>query len=169
MNTEELKQIALAAAKNIKTQQDLTEFQRMLTKVTVEAALNAELDDHLGYERHEQSDGSNHRNGYSSKTVQTDVGQFELDTPRDRNGDFNPQLVKKNQRRFTAMDDKILFLYAQGMTTREIVKTFKKYTALTYQLRSYPKSPTRSLTRSSTGKLAPWIRFTPSSIWTASY
>ena len=126
MNTEELKQIALAAAKNIKTQQDLTEFQRMLTKVTVEAALNAELDDHLGYGRHEQSDGSNHRNGYSSKTVQTDVGQFELDTPRDRNGDFNPQLVKKNQRRFTAMDDKILFLYAQGMTTREIVKTFKE-------------------------------------------
>ena len=116
MNTDELKQIALAAAKNIKTQQDLTEFQRMLTKVTVEAALNAELDDHLGYERHETSDGSNYRNGYSSKTVQTDVGQFELDTPRDRNGDFDPQLVKKNQRRFTAMDDKILFLYAQGMT-----------------------------------------------------
>jgi transposase-like protein len=98
----------------------------MLTKVTVEAALNAELDDHLGYERHEKSDGSNHRNGYSSKTVQTDVGQFELETPRDRNGDFDPQLVKKNQRRFTAMDDKILFLYAQGMTTREIVTTFKE-------------------------------------------
>ncbi|MCP4286910.1 MAG: IS256 family transposase, partial [Gammaproteobacteria bacterium] len=126
MKTEELKQIALAAAKNIKTQQDLAEFQQMLTKVTVEAALNAELDDHLGYERHEKADGSNHRNGYSSKTVQTDVGQFELETPRDRNGDFNPQLVKKNQRRFTAMDDKILFLYAQGMTTREIVKTFKE-------------------------------------------
>ena len=63
MNTEELKQIALAAAKNIITQQDLTAFQRMLAKVTVEAALNAELDDHLGYERHEHSDGSNHRNG----------------------------------------------------------------------------------------------------------
>ena len=62
----------------------------MLTKVTVEAALNAELDDHLGYDRHEQSDGTNHRNGYSSKTVQTDVGQFELETPRDRNGDFEP-------------------------------------------------------------------------------
>ena len=126
MNTEELKQIALAAAKNIKTEQDLAEFQQMLTKVTVEAALNAELVDHLGYERHEKSDGSNHRNGYTSKTVQTDVGQFELDTPRDRNGDFEPQLVKKNQRRFTAMDDKILFLYAQGMSTREIVTTFKE-------------------------------------------
>jgi transposase-like protein len=126
MKTEELKQIALAAAKNIKTEQDLNEFQQMLTKVTVEAALNAELDDHLGYERHEKSGGSNHRNGYSSKTVQTDVGQFELDTPRDRNGEFEPQLVKKNQRRFTAMDDKILFLYAQGMSTREIVTTFKE-------------------------------------------
>ena len=126
MNTDELKQIALAAAKDIKSQQDLTEFQQMLTKVTVEAALNAELDDHLGYERHEKSEGSHHRNGYSSKRVQTDVGQFELNTPRDRNGEFEPKLVKKNQRRFTAMDDKILFLYAQGMTTREIVKTFKE-------------------------------------------
>jgi putative transposase len=66
MKTEELKQIALAAAKNIKTQQDLAEFQQMLTKVTVEVALNAELDDHLGYERHENLHGSNHRNGYSS-------------------------------------------------------------------------------------------------------
>lgn len=91
----------------------------MLTKITVEAALNAELDEHLGYVRHEQSDNSNSRNGYSSKTVQTEEGQFELNTPRDRQGDFEPQLVKKNQRRFTSMDDKILFLYAQGQTTRE--------------------------------------------------
>ncbi|MFT7555198.1 MAG: putative transposase [Planctomycetota bacterium] len=54
------------------------------------------------------------------------MGQFELDTPRDRHGEFEPQLVKKNQRRFTAMDDKILFLYAQGMSTHEIVTTFKE-------------------------------------------
>ena len=69
----------------------------MLTKVTVEAALNAELDEHLGYERHERADGSNHRNGYSSRIVRTDVGQFVLDTPRDRNGEFEPELVKKHQ------------------------------------------------------------------------
>ena len=112
MKTEELQKIAQEAAKTIKTEQDLAELQQMLTKVTVEAALNAELDDHLGYERHEKSDGANHRNGFSSKTVQTDVGQFELNTPRDRNGDFEPKMVKKGQRRFTAMDDKILFLYA---------------------------------------------------------
>ena len=126
MKTEELKKIAQEAAKNIKTEQDLAEFQQMLTKVTVEAALNAELDEHLGYERHEKSGGANHRNGYSNKTVQTEVGQFKLNTPLDRNGDFDPKLVKKGQRRFTAMDDKILFLYAQGMSTREIVTTFKE-------------------------------------------
>ncbi len=60
------------------------------------------------------------------KTNRTEAGQFELDTPRDRAGSFEPKLVKKYQRRFTLMDDKILFLYAQGMTTREIVTTFKE-------------------------------------------
>lgn len=126
MNTDELQAIAQEAAINIKTEQDLNEFRQMLTKITVEAALNAELDDHLGYARHEESDNSNSRNGYSRKKVQTEAGQFELNTPRDRQGDFEPQLVKKKQRRFTSMDDKILFLYAQGQTTREIVESFKE-------------------------------------------
>ena len=108
MDHKELQAIAKAAAKSIKTQEDLKEFQQMLTKITVEAALNAELDDHLGYVKNDASDGGNSRNGYSSKTVQTDEGQFELDTPRDRAGSFNPLLVKKHQRRFTAMDDKII-------------------------------------------------------------
>ena len=126
MNKKELQAIAQAAAKNIKTEDDLKDFQQMLTKITVEAALNAELDDHLGFERHEQSEADNNRNGYSSKTIRTEVGQFELDTPRDRVGSFEPKLVKKHQRRFTSMDDKIIFLYAQGMTTREIVTTFKE-------------------------------------------
>ena len=126
MDHKEIQAIAQAAAKNIKTQDDLKEFQQMLTKITVEAALNAELDDHLGYIKHEPSGADNARNGYSSKTIQTEEGQFELDTPRDRAGSFNPRLVKKHQRRFTAMDDKIIFLYAQGMSTREIVITFKE-------------------------------------------
>lgn len=126
MNQEELQQIAQAAAKNIKTEQDLNEFRQMLTKITLETALNAEMDDHLGYSKHERTLGSNSRNGYTSKTLQTEEGQFELNTPRDRNGEFEPELVKKNQRRFTSMNDKILFLYAQGMATREIVTTFKQ-------------------------------------------
>ena len=126
MNHDELKTIAQAAAKNIKTEADLNEFRQMLTKITVETALNAELDDHLGYARHETSEASNSRNGFTSKTLQTEDGQFQVDTPRDRAGSFEPKLVKKHQRRFTSMDDKILFLYAQGMSTREIVTTFKE-------------------------------------------
>ena len=126
MDKQELQAIAQAAAKNIKTEEDLNEFRQMLTKVTVEAALNAELDDHLGFDRHEQSDSDNSRNGVTRKRLQTEDGQFELSTPRDRAGSFEPKLVKKHQRRFTSMDDKILFLYAQGMTTREIVQTFEE-------------------------------------------
>lgn len=126
MNKEALEAFAREAAKGIKTEKDLNDFRQMLTKVTVERALNAELDDHLGYDKHEVSSTSNSRNGTTSKTLRTEDGQFELDTPRDREGSFEPKLVKKNQTRFTSMDDKILFLYAQGMTTREIVKTFKE-------------------------------------------
>jgi len=126
MKKKELQAIAQAAAKNIKTEEDLNEFRAMLTKITVEAALNAELDDHLGFDKHEQSESDNNRNGVTHKTLQTEDGQFELATPRDRAGSFEPTLVKKHQRRFTSMDDKILFLYAQGMTTREIVRTFKE-------------------------------------------
>jgi transposase-like protein len=98
----------------------------MLTKVTVEAALNAELDEHLGYSRHEQSNKDNYRNGYSSKTIRTEDGEVNLEAPRDRDSSFEPQLVKKNQTRFTSMDDKILYLYSKGMTTRDIVATFKE-------------------------------------------
>jgi transposase-like protein len=126
MNLEELQKIAKLAAKNLKTEQDLNEFSAMLTKISVEAALNAELDEHLGYDKHEKSNTSNSRNGYTSKTLQTKDGQFELNTPRDRDGSFEPELVKKNQRRFTLMDDKILYLYAQGLSTREVVDAFQE-------------------------------------------
>jgi len=126
MNKKELEAFGKQAAKSIKTEADLTDFRKMLTKITVEAALNAELDEHLGYSRHEQSHQNNYRNGYSSKTIRTEDGEVDLDAPRDRDSSFEPQLVKKNQTRFTSMDDKILYLYSKGMTTRDIVATFKE-------------------------------------------
>ena len=126
MNKEALEAFAREAAKGIKTEEDLNEFRQMLTKVTVEHALNAELDDHLGYEKHDTSSNSNKRNGTISKALRTEDSQFQLDTPRDRDGSFEPKIVKKSQTRFTSMDDKILFLYAQGMPPREIVKIFKE-------------------------------------------
>lgn len=126
MNKKELEAFAREAAKGIKSEQDLTDFRKILTKITVEAALNAELEEHLGYALHEQSTTNNSRNGYSSKSIRTEDGQVDLKTPRDRECSFEPKLVKKNQTRFTSMDDKILYLYAKGMTTREIVDTFKE-------------------------------------------
>ncbi len=98
----------------------------MLTKITVEAALNVELDEHLGYEKNQKDTSINYLNGSSTKTLKTEDGQFELDTPRDREGSFEPQLVKKNQTRFTSMDGNIRSLYARAMTTRDIVDSFKE-------------------------------------------
>ncbi|WP_232575863.1 IS256 family transposase, partial [Photobacterium carnosum] len=126
MTKQELEAFAKEAAKGLKSHQDLLDFSQMLTKITVEAALNAELDEHLGYEKNQKDTSINYRNGSSTKTLKTEDGQFELDTPRDREGSFEPQLVKKNQTRFTSMDDKILSLYARGMTTRDIVDSFKE-------------------------------------------
>ena len=122
MNEKELKALAQAAAKNIKTKTDLNEFRQMLTKIAVETALNAELDDHLGFDKHEQSDADNSRNGYTRKRLQTEDGQFDVDSPRDRHSSVELQLVKKHQARLTAMDQNIHCLYAKGMTTREMTR-----------------------------------------------
>ncbi|EKD5368550.1 IS256 family transposase [Escherichia coli] len=90
------------------------------------AALNAELTHHLRHEKNQPKSGTNSRNGYSTKTVTITDGPMELRTPRDRDGSFEPQLVKKNQTRITGMDNQILALYARGMTTREITSVFKE-------------------------------------------
>lgn len=127
MNKEELEAFAKEAAKSIKTPDDLNQFSQMLKKITVEAALNAEMDEHLGYQKHSKSTNTNSRNGKTSKRIKTEDGEFELNTPRDREGSFEPQLVKKHQARFTSMDDKILWLYAQGMSTRDIVNAFDEW------------------------------------------
>ncbi len=93
-----------------------------LTKWLVERALEAELTNHLGYVPHvrHQAQNGNVRNGTSVKTVETDQGPMELAVPRDRAGTFEPTVVKKRQRRLDGFDDKVLALYAHGMSTREI-------------------------------------------------
>jgi putative transposase len=95
---------------------------RQLTKRLVERALEAELTAHLGYAPHARngSGSGNCRNGKGKKTVQTETAQFDIDVPRDRDGSFAPQLVKKRQRRLDGFDDKVLALYARGLSTREI-------------------------------------------------
>ncbi|ANO76037.1 hypothetical protein OkiPb00232_48090 [Escherichia coli] len=126
MDEKQLQALANELAKNLKTPEDLSQFDRLLKKLSVEAALNAEMTHHLGYEKNQSRPGANSRNGYSTKTVITGDGPLELRTPRDRDGTFEPQLVKKNQTRITGMDNQLLSLYAKGMTTREIAAAFKE-------------------------------------------
>jgi transposase-like protein len=128
MNTEKIKALALELAKDIKTPDDLSAFSAQLTKITVEAALGAELEAHLGYAPNQVRTGekSNSRNGYTSKKLKGDHGEIIIDTPRDRDGSFEPQLVRKGQTRITGMDDQIICLYAKGMSTRDIVDAFEE-------------------------------------------
>jgi len=95
-------------------------FLPELIKAVLEKGLAAELTDHLGYGHGERIGAPNNRNGTSSKTVATEVGQVPLDVPRDRAGSFAPQLVPKGQRRLGGLDDMIISLYAGGMTVRDI-------------------------------------------------
>ena len=128
MDQERLKELAKEFAKDIKTQHDLNDFSKMLTKLTVETALNAELTEHLGYEKHQNSpEGTqNARNGTTKKKLKGSHGEIVIESPRDREGSFEPQLLPKHQSRLTQMDDQILTLYAKGLSTREIVDTFKE-------------------------------------------
>jgi putative transposase len=93
-----------------------------LTKRLVERAMEVELTDHLGYEPHQEPAGGagNTRNGVMSKTLITEQGPVEINTPRDRDGSFEPQIVRKRQRRFEGFDDKIIALYSRGLSTRDI-------------------------------------------------
>lgn len=115
-------------ARGVKSERDLAALTQDLLKITVEASLNAEMDAHLGYTKH-SPDGygsGNSRNGYGTKQLKSGHGIIEIETPRDRNGSFEPQFVAKNQTRLTHFDDKILTLYAKGMSTRDIVETFRE-------------------------------------------
>jgi putative transposase len=125
---EDIAALARKIGKEFKSEQDVADFSRLLKKMAVEAALGAEMEAHLGYEKHDaRGRGTgNSRNGYSRKTLKGDHGTVEIDTPRDRNGSFEPQLVRKGQRRLTQFDDQILALYAKGMSTRDIVATFQE-------------------------------------------
>jgi putative transposase len=95
---------------------------QQLTKALVERALGGELTHHLGYEKHSATgdNSGNSRNGTTPKTLRGKRGQVRIDVPRDRNGEFEPQLIKKGQTRFDGLDENIIFLYARGMTQREI-------------------------------------------------
>src|SRR5918994_3687722 len=102
--------------------EELDAAVRRFKRAIIERALGGELTHHLGYSTGglKPDDTTNHRNGTGAKTVLTDDGPLAIDVPRDREGSFEPRLIGKNARRFTGFDDKMLALYARGMTVREI-------------------------------------------------
>ena len=95
---------------------------QQLTKRLLESALEGEITDHLGYDKHDPAGRGtgNSRNGVRSKTVLTDVGPVEIDVPRDRNAEFEPRIVAKRQKRLTGVDEMVISLSAKGLTTGEI-------------------------------------------------
>jgi transposase-like protein len=113
---------------NIKTIDELEDLTRQLRKATLEAMLEGEMDDHLGYARHatEGHHSGNSRNGYSGKTLKGEHGEMAVEIPRDRNAEFEPQIIPKGQTRLPLFNDKILALYARGMSTRDITATLKE-------------------------------------------
>ena len=100
---------------------ELQNVLKEILKSGVETLLEAELDEELGYEKYSNiGEKANYRNGTSKKTVRSDLGEVELDIPRDRNGEFEPKLVPKHSRDISMIEEKIISMYGKGMTTRDI-------------------------------------------------
>lgn len=112
---------------NLTTAKDAKETLKDLFAETLQEMLEAELDDHLGYSKYDykNKNTTNSRNGRSSKKVVSDLGEFDLQVPRDRDGDFEPNAVKKNQRDVSGIEDQVIGMYAKGMTTRDIAEQIK--------------------------------------------
>jgi putative transposase len=101
---------------------------KQLTKAILERAMQAEMTEHLGYEKHDPAEynSGNSRNGKSRKKVKGDFGEFEIETPGDRKATFEPKILPKGETRFSGFDEKILSMYARGMTTRDIQAHLKE-------------------------------------------
>lgn len=102
---------------------DIQEALKDLLGGTIKDMMEAEMDEHLGYSKSERSDSDNARNGYKSKTLNGSLGTLKIDVPQDRQSSFEPQIVKKRQKDISGIDQKIISMYAKGMTTRQISET----------------------------------------------
>ncbi|AFL85584.1 transposase [Belliella baltica DSM 15883] len=112
--------------KQFKTAGELNSFLQQLQKRAVEKMLEGELDAHLGYEKHQNSDNSNSRNGHSSKTIKNSFGEAEIKVPRDRDGSFEPALVPKRKRMAEGVENVIISMYAKGMSNQDIEEQIRE-------------------------------------------
>ena len=105
---------------DIKSADDIQEALKDLLGGTIESMMEAEMDEHLGYSPYERSENPNSRNGKKSKTIRSKYGEMGIDVPQDRESSFEPQIVRKRQKDISHIEDKIISMYAKGLTTRQI-------------------------------------------------
>lgn len=110
---------------DIETAEDIQDALKDLLGGTIKEMMEAEMDDHLGYQKSERSDSDDYRNGYKSKRVNSSYGSMDIDVPQDRKSTFEPQIVKRRQKDISDIDQKIISMYAKGMTTRQISETIE--------------------------------------------
>ena len=110
---------------DIESAQDIQDALKDLLGGTIKEMMEAEMDDHLGYSKSERSDSDDYRNGYKTKQVNSSYGSMEIEVPQDRKSTFEPQVVKKRQKDISDIDQKIISMYAKGMTTRQISDTLE--------------------------------------------
>lgn len=110
---------------DIETAEDIQDALKDLLGGTIKEMMEAEMDDHLGYQKSERSDSDDYRNGYKSKRVNSSYGSMDIDVPQDRKSTFEPQIGKKRQKDISDIDQKIISMYAKGMTTRQISETIE--------------------------------------------
>lgn len=105
---------------------DIQEALKDLLGGTIKEMMEAEMDNYLGYRKSEQSDSDDYRNGYKEKQIQSSYGSMSISVPQDRKSTFEPQVVKKRQKDISEIDQKIISMYAKGMTTRQISETLEE-------------------------------------------
>ena len=103
---------------DIKTAEDIQEALKDLLGGTIKSMMEAEMDEHIGYEKYQYSDTTNYRNGVKKKNTRSTFGEFQVEVPQDRNSTFKPQIVKKRQKDISEIDQKIINMYARGLTIR---------------------------------------------------
>ncbi len=110
---------------DIETATDIQDALKDLLGGTIKEMMEAEMDDHLGYEKSQRSDSDDYRNGYKTKRINSSYGSMDIQVPQDRKSTFEPQVVKKRQKDISDIDQKIISMYAKGMTTRQISETIE--------------------------------------------
>ena len=123
--TEKEMELVKLIMSECQTTGDIQAKLKKLFAGTIEQMLEAEMDDHLGYGKSERSDNDDYRNGYKTKRVNSSYGSMEIEVPQDRKSSFQPQVVKKRQKDISDIDQKIISMYAKGMTTRQISETIE--------------------------------------------